>query len=128
MPEQSAEQELTWQQQRMLNDMVSSNERSSWKAYTLAFFLGGFGVHRFYLGHKWTAITILVLNLLGVSIYQTGAMPPESVPWEMVGFAMVITGFAWIIVDLFLIPGMVRKFNAGLEPELKKKLLKEWTT
>ncbi len=127
MPEQLAEQELTWQQQRMLSDAVSSSERKLWKAYLIAIFLGGFGVHRFYLGRKWTAILMLVMNFVASIMIHEGTTQPENVPAEIAGSAILLALLLWIMIDLFLIPGMARKFNAGLEPELKKKLLKEWT-
>lgn len=53
-------------------------------AYLLWFFLGWLGIHRFYTGHIGTGVLWLL----------TGAL----------------CGFGWII-DIFLIPGMVREAN-----------------
>lgn len=53
-------------------------------AYILAVFLGIFGGHRFYIGKKWTAITMLLITVLSF------------------GFLIIIT-IPWTIVDLFLI-------------------------
>lgn len=56
-------------------------------AILLAFFLGGFGIHRFYLGHTSTGIAMLVLTIL--SFVTCGAT------------AFII--FVWAIVDIILI-------------------------
>ena len=61
--------------------------KSTVVAYLLWFFLGGLGIHRFYLGRPISGIFYLLT--LG-------------------GF-----GIGWII-DLFLVPGMVRQENAKM--------------
>ncbi len=66
-----------------------SNRKSVGIAYLL-WFLGFFGMHRFYSGNIKTGVAQLVLFLTGV------------------GVAVLIP---WLIVDLFLIPGMVRERN-----------------
>lgn len=80
-----------------------SNKKSAGVAYLLWFFLGGLGGHRFYLGHSGTAATILILTLVGVvtSFIAVGFIP------------LLIVGM-WLIVDLFLIPGMVKTHNNQL--------------
>jgi hypothetical protein len=126
MPEQPVEQELTWQQQRILNNMVSDNERKLWKAYVLWIIFGGFGMHRFYLGRNWTGFLMLALTITAfvcgqeVSTFHNDALQYLALPaW----CAIVL----WLIVDLFLIPSMARKFNARLPEELAKKVKAEWT-
>eukprot|EP01085_Mycamoeba_gemmipara_P005256 Mycagemm_TRINITY_DN10152_c0_g1::TRINITY_DN10152_c0_g1_i1::g.5256::m.5256 type:complete len:116 gc:universal TRINITY_DN10152_c0_g1_i1:40-387(+) len=59
-------------------------ERSVAVAYCLWFFLGLFGIHRFYLDRNVSGIIYL--------------------------FTLGIFGIGWI-VDLFLIPGMVEHYN-----------------
>jgi TM2 domain-containing membrane protein YozV len=74
--------------QKMLIEQRITNEKpSTGAAYVLCIFLGAFGVHRFYLGEKGTAIVML---LLGVTI---------------VG---LIVSSIWAFVDLFLIPSIIR--------------------
>ncbi len=78
--------------------LYDANKKSTGVTYLLWFFLGGFGIHRFYLGHTASAVGILVLTLLGFVTF--------FVTW-------IATGI-WLLVDLFLIPGMVRNKNNAL--------------
>lgn len=59
------------------------NEKSMLVAYILWFFLGFFSAHRFYTGRTGSAIAQLILNFL-------------------------VIGLIWTLIDVFLIPGMVR--------------------
>lgn len=78
--------------------MYDANKKSTGAAYLLCIFLGGIGAHRFYLGHTASAVGQLVLWFLG---------------WVTVFLAWIPLG-VWVIVDLFLIPGMVRDKNMTL--------------
>ena len=60
----------------------------------LCLLLGGLGAHRFYLGHTGTAIVQLILGVLGFVVFVT---------WPIL--------WIWLLVDLFLVPGMVRAKN-----------------
>ncbi|HEX6740795.1 MAG TPA: TM2 domain-containing protein, partial [Sphingomicrobium sp.] len=70
--------ELTLIEQRGTNDGPSAGV-----AYLLWFFLGWISAHRFYLGRPGTAI----LQILS---------------------CFILIGFIWILIDAFLIPGMIR--------------------
>lgn len=72
-------------------------------AYLLWFFLGGFGVHRFYLGRTGSAIAILLLTVVGAML-----------TYVVVGFIVLLVPLVWLLVDLFLIPGIVRQHNNNL--------------
>jgi len=85
--------------QHMIYD---ANRKSTGVAYLLWFFLGGFGAHRFYLGQTGTAVTQLLLLLLG--------WIPMFVGWIALGI--------WLFVDLFLIPGIAREQNLRLADRL----------
>ncbi|NGM46833.1 TM2 domain-containing protein [Rhodobacter sp. SGA-6-6] len=75
----------------MLIEARLANERkSTGVAYLLWFFLGGLGAHRFYLGRPGTAVIQILLLLTGIFLL---------VP-------LVFWGI-WLLVDLFLIPGMI---------------------
>ncbi|MES2020409.1 MAG: TM2 domain-containing protein [Pseudomonadota bacterium] len=70
--------ELSLVEQRVANDGPSTGI-----AYLLWFFLGWISAHRFYLGRPGTAI----LQILSY---------------------FILIGFIWLLIDAFLIPGMVR--------------------
>jgi TM2 domain-containing membrane protein YozV len=70
--------ELTLVEQRVTNDSPSTGA-----AYLLWFFLWWVSAHRFYLGRPGTAI----LQILSY---------------------FILIGFLWAVIDLFLIPGMIR--------------------
>jgi TM2 domain-containing membrane protein YozV len=78
--------------------MYDANKKSQGVAYLLCIFLGGFGAHRFYLGSTGPAVIQLTLWLLGWITF--------FVPW----IPLVI----WILIDLFLIPGLARDYNMKL--------------
>jgi TM2 domain-containing membrane protein YozV len=80
-----------------------SSRKSSGVAYLLWFFLGGFGAHRFYLGRTGTAVAQLLLLLLG---------------WLPMMLGYVVLGI-WVLVDAFLIPGMIREENAKLIDQIE---------
>ncbi|MGE0255222.1 MAG: TM2 domain-containing protein [Alphaproteobacteria bacterium] len=77
-------------------------DKSMLLAYVLWFFLGSFGVHRFYLGFRTSATIMLVLAVasLLLAVVLIG------------GFAGAVLA-VWWLVDIFLIPGLVREANAA---------------
>ncbi|WP_405096848.1 TM2 domain-containing protein [Oceanobacillus sp. FSL H7-0719] len=66
-------------------------------AYVLWFFLGQIGIHRFYTGRIATGIMQL---LLGVSGWAT--------TWILIGYVPLGILWLWLLIDIFLIPGMCR--------------------
>jgi TM2 domain-containing membrane protein YozV len=70
--------ELSLVEQRVTNESPSAGA-----AYLLWFFLGWVSGHRFYLGRPGTAI----LQILSY---------------------FILIGFLWLLIDAFLIPGMIR--------------------
>lgn len=71
-------------------------------AYVLLIFLGGLGIHRFYLGYTGSAVTILLLFLFGLATSLI-----------FVGGFFVAAVWIWQIVDLFLVPSLVRARNGN---------------
>jgi len=77
--------------------------RSVGLAYVLWFILGQFSLHRFYCGQKDSAF--IQLGMFAGSLVCLFIFPPLGI----VGF---IAWFCWLIGDLFMIPGMLKKFKA----------------
>lgn len=69
--------------------------------YLFILLLGGFAAHHFYLGRIGSAIGFLALWWIG---WATLAL--------YIGVVPLIAAAIWYIVDLFLIPGYVRDYNA----------------
>ena len=84
-----------------------ANKKSAVVAYLLWFFIGMLGAHRFYLGLPGTGAAILIITVLSLLLMFTG-----------IGFATIWISLIWIIVDLFLIPGITRKYNVALARDL----------
>lgn len=88
-----------------------SAKKSTGISYLLWFFLGGFGVHRFYLARTGSAIAMLVIYVLS---------------WILVFAAVGAIGLAiigvWWIVDAFLIPGLAREYNQALMQRIEAGL------
>ena len=78
--------------------VFEAQKKSTGAAYLLWLFLGGFGAHRFYLGQTGTAVAQLLLLLLG--------WIPFGIGWGVLGL--------WLLVDLFLIPGIISRQNMEL--------------
>lgn len=78
--------------------IYDANKKSAGVSYLLCILLGGVGAHRFYLGRNATAIGQLILWVLG---------------WVTVFVAWIPLGI-WLLIDLFLIPGMVRQKNMAI--------------
>lgn len=83
--------------------MFQANSKSVGVAYLLWFFLGGFGGHRFYMGQTGTAIAQLIMTLIGIGTAIIG-----------IGFILLAVVGIWVLVDAFLIPGIVRNHNVEL--------------
>ncbi|KWV90660.1 hypothetical protein AUC45_15385 [Erythrobacter sp. YT30] len=70
----------------------------------LWFILGQLSIHRFYCGQSesaWFQIALFIGSLVTLFVF-----PP-------IGAVGIIAWIIWIIADLFLIPGMMRRFKAA---------------
>lgn len=93
---------LTTEQQMLVEQRLSNEKKSTGVAYLLWFFVGWLGVHRFYLGKTGSGVAILLLTLIG---WFTIAF--------LIGFAFLLVVGIWLLVDLFLIPGMIESDQAA---------------
>jgi len=87
-----------------------NNRKSAGIAYLFWFLVGLFGAHRFYLHQFVTGTAMLALWVSGW-IMILGAGSP-------IGIICLILDGLWLVVDLFLIPGMARAYNEALLQEL----------
>jgi TM2 domain-containing membrane protein YozV len=83
--------------------MYDANRKSVGAAYLLWLFLGGLGGHRFYMGKTGTAVVQLLMSIFGWATIIVG-----------IGLVLLIPLGIWLLVDAFLIPGIVRDENMRL--------------
>jgi TM2 domain-containing membrane protein YozV len=91
---------LSTQEQMLIEQRVANEAKSTGLAYVLWFFLGGLGMHRFYLGRPMSGLILLLMVPAGIVMMLTQ---------NRYGAFVVIIGVLWLIVDAFLIPGMVNR-------------------
>jgi TM2 domain-containing membrane protein YozV len=95
----------------------SMGRKSKVAAALLAFFLGGFGVHRFYMGQKKEGFIQLGLTLVGIGLIIAGLANyvsglGESFPTlALIGYVLVLGVSIWAFIDF------IRILTGGLEPE-----------
>lgn len=82
--------------------MGDPQKRNLIVAYVLWYFASPIGMHRFYCGQPQSAWTMIGLLVAGLVVL--GTFPP-------LGIAMLLGWALWIFFDLFLIPGMLRRFK-----------------
>lgn len=86
-----------------------ANKKSIIVAYLLWFFLGMFGVHRFYLGRTGSGLVLLLLTLVSGALYII-----------VVGMILMGIPALWWLIDALLIPGIVRDYNNRLIYEVAR--------
>jgi hypothetical protein len=79
------------------------SKRSLGLAYLFWFVAGQGSLHRFYCGQKESAL--MQIGLAIVSLVILFVFPP-------LGFIGLLAWIVWIFADLFLMPGMMRRFKA----------------
>jgi TM2 domain-containing membrane protein YozV len=103
---------LNTQEQILIEQRVANEAKSTGVAYLLWLFLGGFGGHRFYLGRTGSAVAILLLTIVGIVTAVIG-----------VGIVILLGTGIWILVDAFLIPGMVQQQKNDVRQQLTQSAL-----
>jgi len=88
---------LSTEQQMLVEQRLSNEKKSIGITYLLWFLFGGLGVHRFYLGKTRSAVGMVVLTILGVLTLVV-----------YIGAFLLLGLGIWLLVDAFLIPGMVQ--------------------
>lgn len=89
---------LTTEEKILVETRVANEAKSIVLAYLLLAFVGYLGGHRFYLGRPYSAVTLLVLFLMGWVLRIV-----------LLGYLLLMAVLVWIIIDAFLIPGMIQE-------------------
>lgn len=87
--------------------MFEANRKSTSTAILLCFFLGIWGVHRFYAGQSGSGAAMLIITAVSILLM-----------FVIVGFLTIWITIIWQFVDLFLCSEMVRKYNNDLAARL----------
>lgn len=77
---------------------TSAGTKSAAAAYLLWFFLGGLGIHRFYMGRTGSGF-----GMLGLAV---GSFVLSFVVIGLIGYPVL---FIWWLVDAFLIAGWLKE-------------------
>ena len=95
--------ELSTNELTLIETRLANERKSVVAAYLLFLFLGGLGIHNFYLGRILLGVIELLLSLLGtILIFAAG-----------LGIVFLIPLVILLFIDLFIIPGGIRK-NLGM--------------
>lgn len=91
-----------------LVEPVDVSSKSRLATALLAFFLGSFGAHRFYIGKTGSAVAMLALTILGwITV------------WFVVGIAFFVAVGIWALVDFIIA-------LAGSMKDGQGKVIKTW--
>jgi TM2 domain-containing membrane protein YozV len=101
--------------ERMLH--YDANKKSTFLAFIIWFFFAVLAGHRFYLERYGSAVAMLLIWVVGAVLFIAAVLSSFSNLDEVAEalFVIAIIDFVvlvvWILVDLFLIPGLVRRYN-----------------
>ncbi|MGN7292114.1 TM2 domain-containing protein [Rhizobium sp. SAFR-030] len=98
--------------QILIEQRVTNEAKSAGVSYLLWLFVGGLGGHRFYLGRTGSAVCMLILTILGFALAALG-----------VGLVFLAIVGVWVLVDAFLIPGMVSEHKNKIRNDLLQQAL-----
>ncbi len=102
---------MSYERELLIEKRVENDAKSPLVAYLLLFFLWGLGIHRMYLG-RWLS-GFVMLALWGLGWLLTFVL----IGWPLVGLVCL-----WVIIDIFLIPGMIRADNEEMRWEMRREL------
>ena len=101
------------------------SKKSTMIAYVIWLFFAGLAGHRFYLRRFGSAVLMLLFSVV-VIVLIMGAVVTSSLNLDEMAEAMFVSAvivsivpLIWIFVDLFLIPGIARRYNNDLIDRLQ---------
>lgn len=89
--------------------MFEANKKSVGLAFGLWLFLAFVGAHRFYAGRPGSGIAMIILTIFALATLQ--------------GPFLLCAAIIWVVVDGFLIPGWIRKYNMDLVSKISDSAL-----
>jgi len=104
--------QLTNEERMLVNSELEKRKKSKLLAYVLLIFLGTFGIHRFFASKYISGVIQLLLAAIG---YMT--------LWLFVGYGLLLILYIWLIIDLFLLNGIINRHNNLLEQEITYEVL-----
>ena len=114
----SGAESLTTEELTLVETRLTNEAKSVLVAYILWIFLGGIGVHNFYIGRTKLGICEIALSFLGfIFIFAAG-----------LGIIFLIPLGVMLFIDLFIIPGGIRKSLDKKRQELIENMKKNKRT
>jgi TM2 domain len=125
----NAQKQLTDRELIIFNAELDRKRKSTTITYLLYFFLGPFGVHKFYIGKPIAGFSYIFLLFGGLLLTFSGlAHTPDSVVTEesstvlAIGSASLALLGVRMAMDLFTIPGQIRKQEERVRNALLEQL------
>jgi len=118
-----AQRELSDKDLAIFNAELQRQSRSALLAYVLWFFVGGLGVHNFYMGKVLWGLFYIGLTFLGWGLLIAGSSV-EATDKSLASagvLALMVLGI-FLLWDLFTIPRQLKQRQECIEQELLDKL------
>ena len=117
--DQPMDQERAAYNRNLIDDTVFAARKSGGVAYLLWVFVGGLGMHNFYLGRQKAG----ALQMAGTLLTYCSYVSPD--PWPLAGMAIgVLLGIS-LLIDLFRMPSYVVTCSERLRARLQDDL-EDW--
>jgi APA family basic amino acid/polyamine antiporter len=95
--------------------LYESQRKRPWLAWLLCFFLGGFGLHNYYLRRWGRGGLCLAITLLTVVLFALVNPPHSSVAWGLVRYCVPVL---MPLAELFFVVETAQQYNVGLARNL----------
>lgn len=105
-------EQLTNDEKIAVNSELNTRKKSFPTALLLAFILGIFGAHRYYVRRIPTGLMQLGLTVLGF-----------LTQWLLIGYVFTFLVVAWVIIDLFRVHAMVEEVNTEIREEISAEFI-----
>lgn len=117
--DQPMDQDRDAYNRNLIDDTVFAARKSGGVAYLLWTFVGGLGMHNFYLGRQKAG----ALQMAGTLLTYCTYVSPD--PWPLVGVAIGVPLGISLLVDLFKMPSYVVTCSERLRARLQDDL-EDW--